>query len=244
MLTLFHASDLHFGAEDTAALAWFADRVAAEKPDAILCTGDLTMRGTTREFDRAAHWLAQFDTPWWIEPGNHDVPYYWELPRRLSRPFARFEAMRARTHQHHGLESLTVVSLPTVVAAQWRLNWSKGCVRPSALAQAVADLHHAKGRGLKLVLGHHPLIDGKTHGTGSTRHGHAALAALAQAGADAVLSGHVHDPFDRTEPAGGKEIRLIGAGTLSERLRKTPPGFNVLRWSPEQGLQVQIVQMG
>ena len=51
MTTLFHVSDLHFGAEDAEALAWFADAVARERPDAVICTGDVTMRGTVVEFD-------------------------------------------------------------------------------------------------------------------------------------------------------------------------------------------------
>ena len=68
----------------------------------------------------------------------------------------------------------------------------------------------------------------------------AALVRLAAAGADAVLSGHVHDPFDRTHDAGGRAIRLIGAGTLSERLRDTPPSYNRLEWSASTGLKLEV----
>ena len=51
-LVLFHISDLHFGREDVAALAWVRDAIAAERPDAVLITGDLTMRARHREFVR------------------------------------------------------------------------------------------------------------------------------------------------------------------------------------------------
>jgi hypothetical protein len=71
-----------------------------------------------------------------------------------------------------------------------------------------------------LVACHHPLI-----GSG-TRGGDKALAALAGAGVAAVLSGHVHDPFDLQRTIAGHAIRLIGAGTLSERLRGSRPSFN------------------
>ena len=101
----------------------------------------------------------------------------------------------------------------------------------------------AAARPLRLVAGHHPLIDADTRSTGSTRGGRAALAALAAAGAQAVLSGHVHDPFDRTVHAGGHSIRLIGAGTLSERLRSTPPSYNRLEWSAEARLTVKVVTL-
>ena len=53
MTLLFHASDLHFGAEDSAALAWFAQAVTDEQPDAVIITGDLTMRARSAEFAAA-----------------------------------------------------------------------------------------------------------------------------------------------------------------------------------------------
>lgn len=236
MPTLFHISDLHFGAEDPHALDWLAQEVAREKPDAVICTGDLTMRGTSREFDAAADYLAALAAPVSVEPGNHDMPYYWELATRLRHPFRRFEAMRGRMHGDVAVPGVVLVSLPTVVPAQWRLNWSKGCVRPPVLARALRQLEGA--RGLKLVACHHPLVDADTEGSGSTRGGGRALAALAAAGVDAVLSGHVHDPFDMMVQTGGGPIRIIGAGTLSERTRATAPGYNRLDWTPEAGLSV------
>ena len=76
MTVLFHASDLHFGAEDPAALDWFAERVADEAPDAVVITGDLTMRARSSEFAAAQAWLSQLGAPVLIEPGNHDLPYF------------------------------------------------------------------------------------------------------------------------------------------------------------------------
>ena len=58
-----------------------------------------------------------------------------------------------------------------------------------------------------------------------------------------MLSGHVHDPFDRIVDAGGVPIRMIGAGTLSQRLRATAPSFNRLEWSGGQ-LSVTVRQQG
>ena len=238
--TLFHVSDLHFGAEDTGALAWFAAEVAAQRPDAIICTGDLTMRGTRAEFAEAARWLGSLAVPVSLEPGNHDMPYYWELLTRLRRPFVRYGELARAVHRDLDVAGVTLVSLPTVAPAQWRLNWSKGRVDGAQLTDALARLESAKGAGLRLVACHHPLVDADTHGKGSTRGGKAALARLAAAGADAVLSGHVHDPFDRTLDAGGRDIRLIGAGSLSERLRDTPPSYNRLEWSASTGLKVKV----
>src|SRR5690606_17796 len=49
----------------------------------------------------------------------------------------------------------------------------------------------------------------------------------------AVLSGHVHDAFDLRQETTGGAMRMIGAGTLSRRLRSTPPSFNELQWDGE-----------
>ncbi len=240
--TLFHVSDLHFGAEDRDALDWFAADVAAQKPDAIVCTGDLTMRGRAREFAAAAHWLTALGVPVSVEAGNHDMPYYWDPLRRLIKPYERYQALRAAVHSplEHG--GLAVVPLNTVARAQWRLNWSKGIVSRQSLTQALAGLGSARHAALKLVACHHPLVDADTHSTGSTRGGRQALAALAAAGANAVLSGHVHDAFDLTVDAGGRPIRLIGAGTLSQRLRATRPSYNRMEWTAQGGLEVSEVR--
>ena len=236
MATYFHISDLHFGAQDHAALAWLASDIAQARPDGVICTGDLTMRGTQREFDAAADYLTSLPVPVSIEPGNHDMPYYWEMLTRLRHPFARFDAMRARAH--HPVPGVTLASLPTVTPAQWRLNWSKGHVGRQALSAALQ--HLAGAQGLKLVACHHPLVDADTQGSGSTRGGQRALAMLAAAGVDAVLSGHVHDPFDLMVDTANGPIRIIGAGTLSERTRTSAASYNRLDWSPDTGLQVTV----
>ena len=243
-VSLFHVSDLHFGAEDNAALDWFAGEVAVHQPDAVICTGDLTLRGRAREFSAAQDWLTALGVPVSVEAGNHDMPYYWDPLRRLLFPYNRFRALRAAVHRVLELDGITVIPLNTVARAQWRLNWSKGRVSERDLGGAVASLHATQASKLRLVACHHPLVDAGTRSNGSTRGGRQALAALAQAGAHAVLSGHVHDAFDLSVEAGGTNIRLIGAGTLSERLRATRPGYNRLEWSPEQGLSVMPQTLG
>lgn len=239
-VTLFHVSDLHFGAEDRAALDWFAAEVTAHQPDAVICTGDLTMRARPREFAAAAQWLGALGVPVSVEPGNHDIPYYWEPIARVRRTFERYRSLRQAVHRDLAVEGAALVSLQTIAAAQWRLNLSKGMVKPQALAQALDGLG-ATAASLKLVACHHPLVDADTKGKGSTRGGKAALAALAQAGAHAVLSGHVHDAFDMLVETDGGPIRLIGAGTLSQRLRATRPSYNRLEWTQVGGLKVAAI---
>lgn len=228
-MKLFHVSDVHFGAEDPKALAWFARCVAEERPDAVIMTGDLTMRARPREFDAGGKWLQSLGVPVTIEVGNHDIPYYWDPLRRLIRPYARYGAAERMIEKPLDLPGISVIPLKTTARAQLRWNWSKGHVSRGALRRALDLVAQAPKGNLIFVAGHHPLIEGPTKGTAKTRNGDVALAALADAGAHAVLSGHVHDPFDIPYQRADWTVRLIGAGTLSKRLRHSPPAFNEIR---------------
>lgn len=243
MTRIFHVSDVHFGTEDPAALAWFAATVVAERPDLVLLTGDLTARARTREFAAASEWLGSLAAPVRIEPGNHDLPFHLPL-QRLLRPYKRIDRLIAQLHRPLELADVTLVSLKTTARAQLRANWSLGNVSRPALNRALAALAARDPAKLALVACHHPLADAGTRTEGRTRGGAAALAALAAAGADAVCTGHVHDPFDQLWQGGARPVRLIGAGTLSERVRATPPSFNLLTVGPERRLEVTVRTMG
>jgi 3',5'-cyclic AMP phosphodiesterase CpdA len=227
---LFHVSDLHFGDEDREALDWFAAEVAGELPAGVICTGDLTMRGSARQFAAATKWLGGLAAPVSVEPGNHDVPYYYRPVRRLLSPYAHYRALREVVHSELNSEEIAVVPLKTVARAQLRLNWSKGRVSKADLAKTLAGLSRNSAKALRLVACHHPLVEVGRRLDGSTRGGRRALAELVKAKADVVLSGHVHDPFDRTVESDSGPIRIVGAGTLSQRLRRSRPSYNRLEW--------------
>ncbi len=227
-MRLFHISDLHFGLEDREALAWFRECVRREQPDAVLITGDLTMRARSREFAAACDWIMALDLPVTVEVGNHDLPYFNPVARFL-HPYRRIRRIEALVERELDFRNLAVVPLKTTARAQWRLDWSKGWVTRKALARTLAAID-ALPRGTQvLVTAHHPLVEAGTKGRALTRGGAAALAALADRGVAAVLTGHVHDAFDLIADTPAGPIRMIGAGTLSRRIRSTPPSFNELR---------------
>lgn len=229
MVLILHASDLHFGAEDRAALDWFMAQAQTECPDAILITGDLTMRARPREFEAACRWLEALPAPVSVEVGNHDLPHF-DLTARFFRPYRRFGRLEAKIERPMQLDDVAVVPLRTTARFQRRLDWSKGYLTRARIAGAVAALGQVSARH-RLVACHHPLIEAETRTTGATRRGTEAMTALAGAGATAILSGHVHDPFDRAFTVSGRTVRLIGAGTLSERVRQSAPGYNRLRFA-------------
>ena len=229
MTKIFHVSDVHFGAEDPAALDWFAACVADEKPDAVVMTGDLTMRARSAEFEAGGRWLKALGVPVTVEPGNHDVPYYSDPLRRLFDPYRRYAAIERLLERPLAVAGVTVVPLKTVARLQWRVDQSKGTISERSLREALRLIAAAPTDHVILIAAHHPLIDtGLTEPT-RTHGGAAALVQLAAAGADAVLTGHVHYPFDTPVERAGRTVRLIGAGTLSKRLRHSPPAFNELR---------------
>lgn len=231
MTLLFHASDLHFGREDSVALAWFMAQAEREKPDAIVITGDLTMRARHSEFQAACRWLESLPSPVSVEVGNHDLPYFDPLAR-LFRPYKRYDRLEKLIERPLAVPHVSIVPLRTTARAQWRFNWSKGIVSDDRLRESL-DVLATTQTPHRLIACHHPLIEAGTSGTAATRGGRKALRALAAQGATAILSGHVHDPFDHIEMIDGRPIRLIGAGTLSERLRDTRPGYNAIRIDPD-----------
>lgn len=221
---LFHISDVHFGVEDRTALDAFARAVATQQPDAVICTGDLTQRAKHSEYAAARAWFAALGVPVVLEVGNHDMPYYnpWE---RFTDPFRRYNRLNADVGSELASEDVVLVRLRTTVRAQRRFPWSDGVVTAAALEETLAELHALSGDPRTIiVIGHHPLLGPEGAASNPTIDGDTAFAQIAAAGAHAILSGHVHVPFDQLRRvAGGPTLRMIGTGTLSTRLRHDTP---------------------
>ena len=230
-LRLFHVSDIHFGLEDRRALDWVARCIADEDPAAVAITGDLTMRARNREYDAACDWILGLDVPVTVEVGNHDLPYF-NLFERFTDPYRRFRKIEGLVERklelRQGKGGVAIVPLKTTARAQWRLNWSKGWVTKVALERTLGLIDALPPGTQVLVACHHPLVETGTRGTALTLGGERALEALAARKVLAVLSGHVHDAFDLTHETRLGPVRMIGAGTLSQRIRSTPPSFNEL----------------
>jgi len=237
-IRLFHLSDIHFGLEDKAALAWVKREIARVRPAAVAITGDLTMRARHREFDAAVEWISALDVPVTVEVGNHDLPYF-NLIERFLDPYRRIRGIESKVEREIELPGLAIVPLKTAVRWQPRLNWSKGWVSKTALARCLDAIDALPSGTQALIAAHHPLVEVGTRGTALTRNGQKAMEELARRPVLAVLSGHVHDAFDLVQDTVNGPVRMIGAGTLSRRLRSTPPSFNELSWDGRE-LQVAV----
>ncbi|MHA7820650.1 MAG: metallophosphoesterase family protein [Erythrobacter sp.] len=241
---LFHISDIHFGVEDRAALEHVASAIRDEGPDALVCTGDLTQRAKHREYEAAADWFASLGVPIVLEPGNHDMPYY-NLLERFTDPYRRFRRLDAKVGAAFESEDVVLVSLKSTVRAQHRFPWSDGIVTRRALARTVAELERLRDDPRHIIVtAHHPLLGPQDASGNPTIGGSRAFTALAAAGADAILTGHVHHPFDEQREMGGHAMRMIGAGTLSTRLRHgAPPSYRVIECTRDGEIAVELREL-
>lgn len=228
-LTIVHLTDIHFGCENVeaveAAVAFAHDRA----PDLTLVTGDLTYNGQPVEFQAAQAWLARLPQPLLATPGNHDTPY-WNLPLRTLTPFRRYRRYIGAP-QRSGFDApeLLVRAVNSARGAQPRLNWSKGAMNLRECERAVADFQAAPVGALKVFACHHPLIEAVGEPvTGDTHRGRAAAEILAAGGTDLIVTGHVHVPFAVPFAVSDERTYGVGGGTLSLRLRGTPPSFNLI----------------
>ena len=234
-LRLFHLSDVHFGLEDPAAIAWAEQAIAREKPDAVAITGDLTMRARHHEFDAACAWIKGLKAPVTVEIGNHDIPYF-NLYQRFFDPYRRFRAIERQVEAQLDLPGLAIVPLRTTTRAQWqRFPWSNGWVTDAALRETLAAIDALPQGTRVLVAAHHPLLERRARDNKLlTINGSRTMEILAGRKVMAVLSGHIHDAFDITEQTPSGPLRMIGAGTLSRRIRSTPPSFNEITITGEE----------
>ena len=230
---LFHVSDIHFGLEDDRALDWVVQEIAEKRPAAVAITGDLTMRARHREFAAACRWIQALDVPVTVEVGNHDLPYF-NLIERFTAPYQRFQAIQALVERKVELPGLAIVPLKTVRRWQPRWPWSHGWVTERALERTLTMIDRLPKGTKALVACHHPLVEAGTRGKAWTHGGDHALAELARRGVLATLSGHVHDAFDIVSETPQGPMRMIGAGTLSQRIRSTPQSFNEITWDGER----------
>lgn len=237
-LKLFHISDIHFGLEDTRALEFVTDMLAREKPAAVLITGDLTMRARHREFAAACQWVSGLDVPVTVEAGNHDMPYF-NLVERFTDPYRRFRKIEKLLERELHLPGVAIVPLKTVTRAQWRFPWSNGWVTDKALNATLSSIDALPPGTRAIITAHHPLTERDTKGKLLTINGARAMEALAGRRVAAVLTGHVHDAFDLTQVTAAGPLRMIGAGTLSKRIRSTPCSFNELLVTDE-GIRVTV----
>lgn len=234
-MKLAHLSDIHFGAEDPAAINAARRYIQNNRPDAIIVSGDVSQRGKRMEFLAAAQWLSEFEAPVICAPGNHDVPLLNALSRAY-RPFARFKRYLGQYWRPLNVGGVKISAMNTARGWQMRANWAEGAVNMKALEETIL-----KDPVPDIVVCHHP-FQSLPEAPLRTRtvKGESATKRLAASGVKLLLTGHVHAPSATLRKTELGSFLAVSSGTLSKRLRDVPPSFNWIHWDQER-VQIDVL---
>ncbi|MTD99398.1 metallophosphoesterase [Paracoccus sp. YIM 132242] len=185
MTRIVHLSDLHFGLHRAALTDALLERVNRARADLVVVTGDVTHRGRRDQYAQAAAFLKRIEAPLMAVPGNHDVPLY-NLAVRYLAPYAGFRRVMGPdltpTRQAGAVRVLGLNSVDPFAV-------QRGIIREGEIGRLIGGLDP---QAMNIVALHHPLEQLAEVDKEPTLRAPEALARLERAGAQIVLSGHLH----------------------------------------------------
>lgn len=234
---ILHISDLHVGRVATPEpMTALGELIAQLEPDLLVVTGDLTHRGRSAELEHAKSLLEELSLPFFVVPGNHDIPY---VPSRFTTPFAKWKRVFGQLEPVHTSESLVVHGLSSV--RPWRQQG--GSVDLAALDRVRATFRSVPEEALRVVALHHHLASPpwRAPGKDPVQNRDLVLRSLVDAGVELVLSGHVHqaaiverrefEVLDEARPGSVVLATVPGFGSPRPRRRGEAVGFSVYEWN-------------
>ncbi len=208
----------------------------AAAPDLIAVTGDLTNLGLPVEYARARDWLDALGDPArvMVIPGNHEalVRGAWETGAQAWRPYwlgddgGGFPWLRRRA-------GLALIGLSSAVpSAPGR---AVGAVGAAQLARLAVLLAQTRKEGLcRVVMVHHPPLDGTVRARKRLLDAPALRAVLAREGVEMVLHGHSHRSHHQEMATAGGVAPVIGVPSASAT-HPEPAAWHLYRIAPVPG---------
>jgi 3',5'-cyclic AMP phosphodiesterase CpdA len=214
----------------------FAD-ILAQRPDHIAVTGDVTNLSLADEFDRSFAWLERLGPSENVTliPGNHDHlvalepsqgPSRWLRWMQGDDGSAEFPFVRVRG-------PVALIGVNTAVPT--RLFSARGRAGASQVAALAKNLAELGTQGLyRIVLIHHPIGEGVAPERKALADRAAVRAAIADAGAELVLHGHMHtaDFYSVGGPLGPVPVIGVPSASAIATEREARPGKvnHAARW--------------
>jgi len=239
VITIVHASDLHFGAPyRPEAGDAFLEATDAVDPDLVVLSGDLTQRAKVREFRQARAFLERLpDVPVVVTPGNHDVPLYrfWE---RLFDPYRNYRKyVREELNTVTRLDGLVVVSLNSAAPRRAIVN---GRIRDRQLEFAATAFQESDPAAARILVAHHHLAPAPDYeGDTFLPRAPKILDNLNRMGVEMILGGHLHRAYigNSLDVYPGQDVEhgivVVQSGTTTShrgRARESAKNsFNVIR---------------
>ncbi|MGH3007555.1 MAG: metallophosphoesterase family protein [Gaiellaceae bacterium] len=241
-LRVLQVSDLHAGTREEPEVEGDLRALADEvEPELVVASGDLTHRNRPEEHERAAALLNSLGRPLLVIPGNHDIPRW--PPWRFTHTFAEFQHRWPELEPVYRSERLVVCGLNSV--RPWKQQG--GALRGAQLDRVAQVFAEAPEAALRVVAVHHHLLGAPWRSRKRTiANRSSVLGALVDAGAELVLSGHVHQSaveerreFEvaRSDVRGTTVVTAPGLGQPRPKRRGEARGLHVVE-ADERSLRV------
>lgn len=226
---ILHLTDPHFGAERPPVADALIELARARRPELIVLSGDITQRARPAQFGAARAFMDALCAACGLDPardvlvipGNHDIPLF-HLPLRLFDPYGRYaQAFRGPLDPLIRRQAVWLIGVNTT--RPWR--HKHGEVSRAQIERVAARLHAAPNGALRVVVTHQPVFVVEADDRKDLLRGHRAAArAWAAAGADLLLSGHIHQSFVAPLPYPLGDTWTVQTGTaVSDRIRERVP---------------------
>ncbi len=230
---LLHLSDLHFGTERPECIRAIQKFCIEHQPEAVVVSGDLTQRAKFKEFFACKQFLESLNTPYFVVPGNHDIPLY-KVWNRIFSPFTLYQLFFGSLEQTLLTKHFYLIGMNTIR----RRYHTRGSISIEQIGHVNQLLEKAPADKLKIIVSHQPFYT-----TNEDHHlkdcpalGQFAIKEWGQHQLFALLHGHLHlvAVYDLNKAFGlnlDHPVYEVHAGTaISQRLRrKMPNSFNVIR---------------
>lgn len=229
---LLHLSDLHFGTERLECIQAIQKFCAEHKPEIVVVSGDLTQRAKFKEFLACRQFLDGLKIPYFVVPGNHDIPLY-QVWNRFFRPFILYQLFFGSLENTLATEHFYLIGMNSIR----RRYHTRGHISFEQIHKVNQLLVDAPAGKLKIIVSHQPFYTSSEdhHLKDCPALGKFAIKEWGKQQLYALLHGHLHlvAVYDLNQAFAlnlNHPVYEVHAGTaISKRLhKKMPNSFNVI----------------